>query len=326
MSEPVKLLILGTGEVGASIGLALRRAGDNFQRIGFDPQPERGQRAQQAGAVDRLLTSPRGAAREADLVVLTLPPEQAVELAAVIAGEIRPDTVVLYTFRLQAEALGKISQALGPSVPCLGAIPFLGPQRALAPGPGEASADAFDRGMLGIVSPPGTPQGAVEICLDLAAILRATPFFLDPAELDSVTATSEEFPTLLAAGWIGSLDANPGWRDQRRLVGVPFARLSGLLEGAAASELAAEWVANRRTLTARLDALAEELADVRQLLEAADEPALAQRLESAANRYQEWRTFRAESRPDHGVEFADVPRVNLFERLVGGRRPRNTPR
>jgi prephenate dehydrogenase len=326
MTDSVKLLILGTGEVGASIGLALRRAGENFQRIGYDPDHRTGQQAQKIGAIDRLVQTPAGAAREADLVVLTLPPTAAIDAATAIAEDLRPETVVLCTFRLEAGALRDIQSALGPARPCLGAVPFLGPQRALASGGrSEPAADSFDGGMLGIVAPPGTPQGAIEICLDLAAILRATPFFLDSAELDSVTATSEEFPALLAAALMESLTANPGWRDQRRLVGRPFARLAGLLEGLPA-ELAAEWIANRQPLLARLDALSEELGRFRDLLSDGDEGALAKRLAGAVTRYEEWRAFRAESRPDLGVELVEMPRLNLFDRLLGGRPARKSGR
>jgi len=171
---------------------------------------------------------------------------------------------------------------------------------------------------MGIVAPARTPQGAIEICLDLAAILGATPFFLEPAELDSVTATSEELPAVLAAALLMSLTANPGWRDQQRLVGRSFARLAGLLQGSSA-EVAAEWVANRGPLTARLDAIGEEVAILRALLAAGDEGALSERLEEASRRYQEWRGVRAASRPDHGVDFGDIPRVNLFDRLLGSR-------
>ena len=58
---------------------------------------------------------------------------------------------------------------------------------------------------------------------------------------------------------------------------------------------------------------------MRDLLAAGDEGALSERLEEATTRYQEWRGVRAASRPDHGVEFGDVPRANLFDRLLGGR-------
>lgn len=326
MAQPVKLLILGTGTVGASIGLALRRAGPNFERIGYDPRSQTAQQAQKSGAVDRLVHQPAQAAGEADLVVLTLPPTQAMDAAGALAGNLRPETVVVCTFRPQAKWMEGLRAKLGPANPCLGTVPFLGPQRALALD-GEAgapAADAFDGGMLGIVAPAGTPEGAIEICLDLAAILGATPFFLDPAELDSVTATSEELPAILAAALLESLTANPGWRDQQRLVGRPFARLAGLLEGTPA-ELAAEWIANREPLIARMDALAEEVGSLRDLLAAADVAALSERLEEAATRYQDWRSLRASSRPDHGVEFADVPRLALFDRLLGGGRSKKKP-
>jgi prephenate dehydrogenase len=324
MTEPVKLLILGTGTVGASIGLALRRAGDNFQRLGYDPEPRTAEQARQSGAVDRVVQHPGNAAAEADLVVVTLPPAAALDAVEALADNLRPDTVVLYTFHLLTGVLEKMQGALGPGRPCLGAVPFLGPRRALAVGAEDGpAADAFEGGMLGIVSPPGTPRGAIEICLDLAAILGATPFFLDPAELDSVTATSEEFPALLAAALLESLTANPGWRDQRRLVGRPFARLTSLLVGSP-PDVAAEWIANREPLMARLDALSEELFSLRDLLASADEGTLVQRLESATTRYREWRAFRTESRPDHGVELAEMPRIGLFDRLLGGRARKKT--
>jgi len=320
MAEPVRVLILGTGTVGASIGLALGRAGQNFDRVGYDPRSQTAQQAQKGGAVDRVIHQPARAAGEADLVLLTLPPTQAVDAAAAIAGNLRPETVVLCTFHLQTKSMDEVREKLGPANPCLGTVPFLGPQQALARDgdPDAPAADAFRGGMLGIVAPAGTPQGAIEICLDLAAILGATPFFLEPAELDSVTATSEELPAVLAAALLQSLTANPGWRDQQRLVGRPFALLAGLLEGSA-SEVAAEWVANRGPLIARLDAIGEEVAILRDLLAAGDEGALSERLEEATTRYQEWRGVRAASRPDHGVEFGDVPRANLFDRLLGSR-------
>jgi prephenate dehydrogenase len=319
MAQPVRVLILGTGTVGASIGLALRRAGAGFERIGFDPDPQTAQQAEKAGAVDRLVRNPTGAARQADLVIMTLPGTLAVDAAEAIAGDLRPETIVICTHRRQSPMLEQVRAKLGPDYPCLGTVPFLGPARAFAADRESEipAANAFDGGQLGIVAPAGTPEGAIEIGLDLAAILGATPFFLDSAELDSVTATSDELPAVLAAALLESLEANPGWRDQQRLVGRPFARLAGLLEGVPA-EIAAEWTANRASLAARLDALAESLADLRDLLTEANEAALAARLEHAAERYQAWRAVRASSEPDQGVELAKVPRINVFERLVGG--------
>jgi len=317
VAEKVTILILGVGPTGASIGLALQRAGMSFDRVGYDPHGPTAQQALKIGAVDRTVSQPARAG-EVDLVLLTLPPARALEAVEALAGRLRPETVVLCGIPLSSQDFEAVCSRLGSANPCLLAVPFLGPQKALTPeGDSAAAADVYDGGLLAIVSPVGTSQGALEISLDLATILGATPFFLEPAELDSVTATSEHLPALLSAATLASLSANPGWRDQRRLVGNAFARLAGLLEGTPA-DLAAAWIATRDPLMARLDALTDELASLRQMLAAADEDGLAERLESASAHDREWRGARASARPDVPVAVPGVPRLSLFDRLLGG--------
>jgi prephenate dehydrogenase len=322
MAETINVLILGTATAGASIGLALQRAGANFNRIGYDPDPPTARQAQQTGAVDKVVSHPGGAAAGADLVLLNLSSAHALWAVEAVADRLKPDTVVLSTAGLRDTMMQGVRARLAPKNLCLGAVPFLGPHRALAPteGVGEPAADMFEKGMLGIVAPPGTPEGAVQICMDLAAILGATPFFLEPAELDSLTATSEEVPSVLAAVLLESLEVNPGWRDQRRLVGRSFAQLAGLIERRAGGGWAEELIANRGPLIARLEALAQELESLRAMLASADEGGLTARLDRAAEIYRDWRSVRIESRPDHGVELPGVPRIDLFERLLGGRK------
>jgi len=321
MKPSVTILLLGTGATGASIGLALRRAGENFRRVGYDPQAAVARRAQQSGAIDRAIGRPYAAAAEADLVVMSLAAPHALEVAQAVGADLRPDTVIVSVARLPAATLSTLRAAFGAAHPLFSAVPFLGARRALTPGDAPApAADLYDGGMLAISAPPGTPQEAIQIGLDLAAILRATPFFLDPAELDSAWATSETLPELLAAAMLGSLRANPGWRDQRRLAGASFARLAAALQSVAPPEAAGTWVADREHLRARLDAVIEELTSLRSLLGSGDEAALRERLEEWTSLYQEWRTVRAEARPDLGIEQEGIPTVGMFDRLLG-RRP-----
>src|SRR3990170_7028515 len=143
MAETIKVLILGTGTSGASIGLALRRANESFHRIGFDPDPQIARKAQQAGAVDKVVGHPGGAAAEADLVLLNLPAAQALPSIEAIADRLRTDTVVLSTAGLQDAPMHSIRARLAPKNPRLRAVSFLGPRRALAPVEG-AEATAAD--------------------------------------------------------------------------------------------------------------------------------------------------------------------------------------
>lgn len=327
MPDSVTILIVGTDRTGTTIGLALRKAGASFQRIGFDPDPKRLRQARDLGAIDREATNLARAAPDADLAIVTLDGGPAAEAGADLAGRLRPDTVVLATSRLQTATLDSLRSRLAPQNPVLGAVPFVGPRQVLglAAAAEEPTADAFEGGLLGVVLPPGSPEASVEICLDLAAILGTTPFFLDAAEVDSLAATSEEMPSVVAATFLASLTSNPGWRDQRRLVGPVFAQLTGLVE-ADPDGFARELIANRVNVLARLEAFTAAADDLREILEARDEKLLTAHLTRALGVHQDWRAVRGESRPDHGVELPGMPRVGMLDRLLGrGPRPVRPP-
>src|SRR5438874_1856091 len=67
MAELRRIALAGTGLIGGSIGLALRRRG--FVVVGYDRDPARAARAEELGAVDGLASSLADAARSADAVV-----------------------------------------------------------------------------------------------------------------------------------------------------------------------------------------------------------------------------------------------------------------
>ena len=71
-----RIVIVGTGLIGASIGLALRRAGFAGHITGIDTNPSEADEALRLGAVDQVLASSAAglpACRAADVVVLAVP-------------------------------------------------------------------------------------------------------------------------------------------------------------------------------------------------------------------------------------------------------------
>jgi prephenate dehydrogenase len=70
------VVIIGTGLIGASIGLALREAGFAGSIIGIDASGDELMTAQQSGAIDKAARSPeehRAALEAADVIVLAVP-------------------------------------------------------------------------------------------------------------------------------------------------------------------------------------------------------------------------------------------------------------
>src|SRR5436305_3049046 len=71
MTPPRNVALLGTGLIGGSIGLALRRLGTAV--TGFDHDADRVARAKEAGAVDTIAASVTEAVDGADIVIVAVP-------------------------------------------------------------------------------------------------------------------------------------------------------------------------------------------------------------------------------------------------------------
>ena len=68
-----RIAILGTGLLGASAGLALRKADFEGRIIGWNRSPEQGQLALSMGAIDSLAADPMEAARASQVTLLCMP-------------------------------------------------------------------------------------------------------------------------------------------------------------------------------------------------------------------------------------------------------------
>ena len=70
----VQITIIGLGQIGASIGLGLTKIKDQVTRIGNDRDPIIARQAEKMGAVDKISINLPSAVRNADLVILAVPP------------------------------------------------------------------------------------------------------------------------------------------------------------------------------------------------------------------------------------------------------------
>ncbi len=68
-----KIIIFGTGLLGASVGLALKAAGFKGEVIGWNRGAEGAQIALRSGAIDFIATDPLEAVRNSDVILLAMP-------------------------------------------------------------------------------------------------------------------------------------------------------------------------------------------------------------------------------------------------------------
>ena len=78
----VKIGIIGLGQIGASIGLALARRKDQVTTIGYDKSAEVTRKAHKLEVVENFAHNLYDCIKEADLVILALPIDQVYETLA----------------------------------------------------------------------------------------------------------------------------------------------------------------------------------------------------------------------------------------------------
>jgi prephenate dehydrogenase len=190
LTGPVE--IIGTGLLGTSIGLALRRAG--IEVLLVDRSPDHLRTASGLGA-----GRPATGADRPQLVVVAVPPEA---LGPVIRQALDDtDAVVTDVGSVKSGPLAAVADAAG-LVRYVGSHPMAGSERS---GPLAASAALFD-GRPWAVTPHGSSDpAAVELVSELARVCGAVPVPLSPVEHDRAVARTSHLPHLLASLVAGQL-------------------------------------------------------------------------------------------------------------------------
>jgi prephenate dehydrogenase len=93
----IKISIIGLGQIGASIGLALADHKDQVTTLGYDASSEVTHKAQKMRAVENIGNSLSTSIKEADMVILALPLDQVYETLKSIAQGVRKQGLVIDT-------------------------------------------------------------------------------------------------------------------------------------------------------------------------------------------------------------------------------------
>ncbi|WP_125611430.1 prephenate dehydrogenase [Specibacter cremeus] len=244
LSGPV--LVLGSGLLGASIGLGLRHNGVDV--VVSDPSP-----SAQAVAVDIGAGRPLDPAEalEPELVVVAAPPDVS---ARVVADALRtyPAAVVVDIASVKLAVLTELQQLVGEDSPLLeryvGTHPMAGREKS---GPVAARGELF-MSMPWVVCPgEASRPHAVKVAHSLAIDLGAVIFRMSPDEHDAAVALVSHLPQVMSSLVASRLQDTPagalslagnGLRDVTRIaasdptlwvqiLGANADKLLGIVEG-----------------------------------------------------------------------------------------------
>ena len=287
----VQITIIGMGQIGASIGLALAEHKDLVLRVGHDKDIRVANQARQIGALDRVDLNIPHAVREARVVVLALPLDQIRSTLSAMAQDLKTETVVIDTAPSKGVVAAWAKELLPPQCHYVGITLAINPAylQEHENGVDAAHADLFHNGLVAIVSPPGTPSEAVKLATDFSGLLGAEHLFMDAVELDSLLASTHILPQLMAAALLNATVDQPGWFEGRKLAGRPYAEATGPgLQLSQAADLTEAAIGSHADAVRSLDNLIAALVSLRNDIRDQNTAALSQRLERAQQGRQRW--------------------------------------
>ena len=256
--------VIGTGLIGASIGLALKSLGWSVQA--WDPDRSALDVARGKGAIDEAAESAASAATDTDVVFLAGPLHANLDTLADLATP----ALVTDTTSVKApfEAVGNVR--------FVGGHPMAGREHA---GPSAASPALF-RGATWVLCPNGADRSDVDYLAELVGAMGANPVVMSAARHDHVVAAISHVPHLIANALVNLVGNDP---EASELVSGSFRDLTRV----AAAE-SAWWpevmASNSDAVDAALQKLIDELRSLQRMADANDLDGLEARLTNARDR------------------------------------------
>ena len=259
-----RALIIGTGLIGGSIGLALRR--DGWYVTGRDRNPASAERALELGALDAVGHDP-----DAEVTFVATPvgavSEQVAEMLATTSG------LVTDVGSVKSPMLGLMEDPR-----YVGGHPMAGSELEGVDG---ARADLFEGATWVLTPVPGTDDTAFAAIRNLVTALGASVVSIPPDRHDSLVAVVSHVPHLTAATMMRlAAERSEEHRPLLRLAAGGFRDMTRISAGHPGiwPDICAE---NRDAIVEELDSLIEALGEVREVVAAGDRERLLSVLERA---------------------------------------------
>jgi prephenate dehydrogenase len=222
-----KVVIVGTGLIGASIGLALREAGFSGSLTGVDANPAEAEGARRIGAVDRVVVPANGdraveLCAAADVVVLAVPVLAIMGWIDRLAPVLGPQTLVTDTGSTKVAIcdLAKRSFAGVGKARFLPGHPMAGKESG---GAALAEANLFDGAMWLFTPLDGAATALESEFRGWVARFGARTMDLDAARHDRICAWVSHLPqmvaTAMAALFEDEFAQEPHLAEEFRLIG-----------------------------------------------------------------------------------------------------------
>lgn len=197
-----RLVIVGVGLIGGSLGLAARERGLVGEVVGFGRTEANLRVALERGIIDSYTFDPAEAARGTDLLLLAVPVEATGPTAEKFLPHLPPGCVITDAGSTKAQVVTIMEQLLPPTLHFVGAHPIAGTERA---GAAAAFATLFEKRLCVLTPTPRTDPGALTRVRALWEGVGMRVEEMDVLMHDQVLARVSHLPHMIAFSVINAI-------------------------------------------------------------------------------------------------------------------------
>ena len=221
-----KISIIGTGFIGISLCIAIKKANQDLHIVGYDLNHDHVSKAYKLGAVDKIEVDISKVVKGMDMVILSTPVKDMRNVMQAIAGNLGDECVVTDTGSTKDMVARWAEEILPFTANFVGGHPLVSAETARSK---DADADLFRAHPYCVISGCGTRKEAVERVIELVDMIGAFPYFISSKEHDSFAAAVNQLPFILLAAIMGCTSKSASWRDMSPLAPNAFKEITGQL-------------------------------------------------------------------------------------------------
>jgi len=213
-----KVVIIGTGLIGGSLGLAMKKKGLAKTIVGLSRLQKNAIIAKQLGAIDIVARSIE-AVNDADLVILATPIDTIIDIALKLSKKIKKNCIAIDVGSTKEQIVSKLSRII-PNF--LGCHPLAGSEKR---GIVNFKAELFKDSICIITPTNKTNKVTLKKIKLLWRELGAQLVILTPKKHDQILALTSHLPHALAFSLIGAIPdhflnlSSNGLKDTTRIAG-----------------------------------------------------------------------------------------------------------
>jgi len=196
-----RVAIIGTGLIGASLALALKRHGLTNHVIGCARTQETIDKALELGILDSGTTDITAAVNDADFIMLATPVGAFSDLAKAMAPHLKPGAIISDAGSVKQAVIDAVAPELPAGVHFIPAHPIAGTEHS---GPEAGFAELFEGRWCILTPPPGSDPAAIEKVTQMWRGIGMQIELMEAEHHDRVLAITSHLPHLIAYTIVGT--------------------------------------------------------------------------------------------------------------------------